>query len=382
MRVAMMTYQTRPRGGVVHASKLAEALAKQGVNVELFSLFNLKQKKKKEEVRFHRPLSVPSYIYGFDPKSNNAVKLTNQMIGLYVKNLPKDFDIYHTHDCIGGNALFKLRDKWNLPAPTVRTIHHIDSFSINKLNEIQERGILACDQKMVVSKYWQRQLKTDYGIKSYLTYNGIELKVFNLKVKGKKVREKHELGDGPLVLFVGGTEPRKGLEYLLYAMELIKKDIPDAKLLAVGKEAFSSSRGERTFFNILIKRLGIRDSVKFAYDIEESELPKYYAACDVFALPSRMEGWGLSLMEAMACGKPVVATKVGGIPELVKNKENGYLVRPGDASALAKKIVYLLKHEDEAKEMGRDGRKKVRTYSWDKTAKKVKGIYERILKAS
>ncbi len=84
-------------------------------------------------------------------------------------------------------------------------------------------------------------------------------------------------------------------------------------------------------------------------------------------------------MEAMACGKPVVATKVGGIPELVKNNKNGCLVNPGDTTALAKRITRLLKNEDQAKGMGKEGIKKARTYTWDKTAKKVKGIYEGIL---
>jgi glycosyltransferase-like protein len=375
----MMTYQTRPRGGVVHASKLAEALARQGVKVELFALFNLKDKKKREKIEFYRSLKIPCNIYGFEPKTKNVTALVNQMINTYMKNLPVDFDLYHTHDCVGGNALYNLKKKWRLPAPTVRTIHHIDAFTSKKLNEFQKKAVKFCDHKMVVSKYWQKQLKKDYGIKAYLTYNGIETKIFNPKVKGNKVREKHDVGGSPLVLFVGGLEPRKGLEYLLMAIELVRKDVPDAKLIVVGKEAFSSSDGENRFFKVLQKRLGIKDNIIFAGNVDDDVLPQYYAACDVYALASRMEGWGLSLMEAMACGKPVVATKVGGIPELVNSKKNGFLVSPGDTSALAKRITHLLKNENDAKEMGKEGIKKAKTYTWDKTAKKVKGIYEGIL---
>lgn len=379
LKIAMMTYQTQPRGGVVHASKLAEALVRQGVKVELFALYNLANKRKGETIEFYRPLKIPCNIYGFDPRTKNVIALVNQMINSYMKNLPVDFDIYHTHDCVGGNALYNLKKKWRLPAPTVRTIHHIDTFASKKLSDFQEKAVKFCDHKMVVSKYWQKQLKKDYGIKTYLTYNGIETKIFNPKVKGNKVREKHNIGDAPLVLFVGGLEPRKGLEYLIMAMELVKKDLPDSKLIVVGKEAFSSSEGENRFFKILQKRLGIDDNIIYAGNVDDDILPQYYAACDVYALPSRMEGWGLSLMEAMACGKPVVATKVGGIPELVKNNKNGCLVNPGDSTALAKRITRLLKNENEAKEMGKEGIKKARTYTWNKTAKKVKGIYEGIL---
>ena len=84
-------------------------------------------------------------------------------------------------------------------------------------------------------------------------------------------------------------------------------------------------------------------------------------------------------MEAMATGKPVVATKVGGIPELVDDKINGFLINPGDTRTLAKKITYLLRNENVAVQMGEKGAKKARSYSWDKTAKRVKEIYENIL---
>jgi len=301
------------------------------------------------------------------------------MIDEYVKNLPKDFDLYHTHDCVGGNALYIMKKKGLLHSPTIRTVHHIDTFRSKKLLDFQETAVRYCDHKIVVSRYWQRYLKIKLNIDAYLTYNGIETDLFNPSVDGNAIREKHGIGDRPLVLFVGGLEQRKGLEYLLMAMELVQKKVPEVQLIVVGKGAFSSYPGERTFFNILFKRLGIEDYVELVFDIDDKELSKYYAACDVFALPSRMEGWGLSIMEAMATGKPVIATKVGGIPELVEDKVNGYLCNPGDVTAIAKRIIHLLKNKDVAGRMGKEGVRKVRSYSWEKTAKKVKNIYEEIL---
>ena len=301
------------------------------------------------------------------------------MINEYVKNLPFDFDLYHTHDCIGGNALYTLKKKELIRSPTIRTIHHIDAFRNKKLLDFQERAARFCDYKMVVSKYWKNYLKKSFKIDAYITYNGVEPSVFNPRVDGSAIREEYNIGDKPLVLFVGGLEPRKGLEYLLFAMELVKREVPETHLIVVGKEAFSSHLGEDTFFNVLLKRLGLEDCIDFAFDIHDDDLPKYYAACDVFALPSRMEGWGLSLMEAMATGKPVVTNKVGGIPELVDDKVNGYLCRPGDVTTMAKRIIILLQHEDIKKGMGKEGVKKVRNFSWEKTAKKVKKIYQEIL---
>jgi glycosyltransferase-like protein len=379
MRIAMMTYRTHPRGGVVHSSKLAEHLSKLGVDVELFSLINKNEHQAEEPLEFYRPLQVPFTIFPYKSRTKEVIANVNQMIDEYVENLPDDFDLYHTHDCIGGNALHILKKNGLLSNPTVRTIHHIDSFRNKRLRNFQDKAVRFCDHKMVVSKYWQNYLKEKLSINASLSYNGVNTDLFNPRVKGESIREKHDLGDKPVILFVGGLEPRKGLEYLLFAMEHLKKRVPDVKLIVIGKGAFSSNRGECTFFNVLVKRLGIEDCVNFAFDIDDDELPKYYAACDVFALPSRMEGWGLSIMEAMATAKPVVATKVGGIPELVDNKVNGYLCNPGDSIALAKNIVHLLKNQDVAEEMGKEGLKKARSYSWEKTAKKVKSVYEGIL---
>jgi glycosyltransferase-like protein len=379
MRVAMMTYRTLPRGGVVHSSKLAEHLSKLGMEVELFSLFDMNEQKAKNKIEFYRPLQVPCKIFSFKPKSKNIISYVNQMIDGYVENLPLDFDLYHTHDCVGGNALFIMKKKGLLKSPTIRTVHHIDAFRSKELLDFQEMAVKYCDHKIVVSKYWQRYLKNKLNIDAHLVYNAVETDFFNPGVDGKAIREKHELGDRPIVLFVGGLEPRKGLEYLLMAIALVQKKIPEVQLIVVGKGAFTSHPGEKTFFNVLIKRLDLEDNVEFVYNIKDVELAKYYAACDVFALPSRMEGWGLSLMEAMATGKPVVSTNVGGIPELVENKVNGYLCNPGDVTTLSKKIIYLLKNEDVAKEIGKMGLKKARSYSWEKTAKRVKNIYERIM---
>lgn len=379
MRVAMMTYRTLPRGGVVHSSKLAEYLSKLNVDVELFSLFDTNEQKGNEDVEFYRPLQVPCKIFSFEPKSKNVITYVNQMINEYVENLPKDFDLYHTHDCVGGNALYIMKKKGLIHSSTIRTVHHVDTFRSKKFLDFQETAVRYCDHKMVVSKYWQRYLKKKLNIDAYLVYNAIETELFNPSVDGNAIREKHELGDRPLVLFVGGLEPRKGLEYILMALELVQKKVPEVQLIGIGKGAFTSYPGEETFFNVLIKRLGLEDHVEFVFDIDDNELAKYYAACDVFALPSRMEGWGLSIMEAMATGKPVVATKVGGIPELVENKINGYLCNPGDVTAIAKRIIHLLKNEDVAERMGKEGVRKASSYSWEKTAKKVNNIYEKIL---
>lgn len=379
MRVAMMTYSIMPRGGVVHSSKLAEHLAELNVEVDLFALCNTNGMEMEKEIKFYRPLNVPYTIYPFKQQSDNVISYVKQMINEYENNLPKDFDLYHTHDCVGGNVLCSLKKKNEIQAPTIRTIHHLDSFQNKDLLKFQETAARNCDYKMVVSKYWQKYFKEKLNIDSYITYNGVDTDLFNPNVDGSSVRKKYGIENEPVILFVGGLEPRKGLEYLLFALKAVQKEIPDIRLIVVGKNAFSSLPGERTFFEVLLKRLNLKDCVDFAFHVNEADIPKYYAACDVFVLPSNMEGWGLSIMEAMATEKPVVATRVGGIPELVENGRNGFLCNPGDISELARRIIYVLKNNEVAKKMGKNGLVTTRSFSWEETAQKVKKIYDDIL---
>jgi glycosyltransferase involved in cell wall biosynthesis len=127
---------------------------------------------------------------------------------------------------------------------------------------------------------------------------------------------------------------------------------------------------------MLVERLRLENHVKIIDYIDERDVPKYYAACDVYAMPSRMEGWGIGIMEAMSAGKPVVATRAGGIPELVSSGKNGILVEPGNVSALASAISKLLASQALRNRLGAAGRKTVRRYSWEETARKTINVYE------
>jgi D-inositol-3-phosphate glycosyltransferase len=176
-------------------------------------------------------------------------------------------------------------------------------------------------------------------------------------------------------LFVGGLEPRKGLEYLVHAMELVVEEVPQTRLIAVAKAGFRGT-DEVGWFKVLADRLGLSGHIEFHESVPQSKLLELYADCDVLALPSRTEGWGLALMEAMACGKPVVASRVGGVPELVRDGVEGFLVEAGDVRALGSHIAGLLKDPGLRTKMGEAGIQRVRGFSWDATARVVLEAYE------
>lgn len=367
MKVAMLTYSTRPRGGVVHALKLSERLRILGVEITLYSLARAddldSMKGYFREV--HVPFDISPYVWHAD-----LVTRLERMIDSYMENLPRDADLYHSQDCVGGTALAQMKERGIISAPVFRTIHHVDDFAEPKLFEFERRAVGNADHRFVVSKYWQEHLKRDYGYESVIAYNGLDPSDFEPLPKNRS--------EVPTVLFVGGLEPRKGLEYLVQAMKIVVGTFPDARMVAVAKTGFRGT-DDWSSYRMLADRLGLTNSVEFYDSVGQETLLGFYSDCDVLALPSKNEGWGLSLMEAMACGKPVVASRVGGIPELVRDGTDGILVESGDVEALADSILRLLKDPALRKRMGKAGRQRVKAFKWDSTARVVLNEYERAL---
>ncbi len=292
------------------------------------------------------------------------------MISAYSSNLPSDADIYHAQDCVGGTALMRMKDEGRISAPVFRTIHHVDDFAEPLLFEFEKRAVANADHRFVVSQYWKDVLKREYGYDSIIIYNGLDAKDFATMPKRRSTV--------PTVLFVGGLEPRKGLEHLFLAMERVSKDQPTARLVAVAKAGF---RGvdNASWFETLADRIGIRDRIIMLESVEQQDLMQLYADSDLLVLPSRNEGWGLSLMEAMACGKPVVASRVGGIPELVRDGIEGILVEQGDVISLAEAISRILEDSNLADKLGQAGRDRIKQFTWDSAADTVLAEYRRAI---
>lgn len=216
-----------------------------------------------------------------------------------------------------------------------------------------------------------------YRDKIVVVPNGINKGEFDIGYSKVECREKLGLPiDDEMILFLGGLAPHKGPDVLLKAMPKILKDIPNVKLVFVG------DGGMKEELERLCKKMDVEKYVKFTGfvgDVFKKAL--YYKAADVFVLPSLLESFGNVNLEAMACSLPIVASKVGGVPAVVKDGENGLLVQPRDLEVLANAVIHLLDNEDVREKMGKDGRKKVEEYSWEKVAEDMEKVYLSLIKA-
>lgn len=187
------------------------------------------------------------------------------------------------------------------------------------------------------------------------------------------IRYKEESGH---LLFVGCIEPRKGLLNLLKAIKIVKRSVPLVKLIIVGKKTDLEYFRKITYF---IVNEGLINNVIYKGTIEKRDLIKEYQRCSIFVLPSKIEPFGIVLLEAMASEKPVIATNVGGIPYVVHDRESGFLVKAGDVDALADRILLLLEHEDLRRKMGKKGREIAKRFKWQSIAQETVDFYYEIL---
>ncbi len=290
---------------------------------------------------------------------------------LELKRLIRDVkpDIVHTHSCLSGRISAKLSR-----IPVVYTKHgqvkpvrgRLKKWLNRVMSDVFSDGIIAVSQKVY------RELVAS-GVKPsrvVCVMNGIDVSAFTPK------DARHLSGQSPKRNIVVGTaarlDPVKALDVLIDAARMVMNSLPEARFLIAGAgpmEETLKTKIQTTRLEPYIKMLGFVDDMK-----------QFLSGLDIFVLCSRQEGLGLSALQAMAAGLPVVATDVGGLPEAVINDETGFLVPPGDAKLLAQAIVRLAIDPDMAAQMGVMGRKRVEQFFDSKEmAENTMNLYHAVL---
>jgi phosphatidylinositol alpha-1,6-mannosyltransferase len=205
-------------------------------------------------------------------------------------------------------------------------------------------------------------------------YPGADVDAFRPDLDVDEIRARHGLGGRPIVVCVSRLVPRKGQDVLIRAMPDVVRRVPDAALLIVGDGPYRPAL-ERLAFEAPPR------SVILAGEVGEDELPRYYAAGDVFAMPCRtrkggleVEGWGNVFIEAAACGRPVVVGDSGGARESLVDGVTGHLVEGANVQQVADTVAGLLEDPARAAAMGRAGRERVeRSFTWPRAAGQLAG---------
>jgi len=198
--------------------------------------------------------------------------------------------------------------------------------------------------------------------------NGVDLSEF------AGLAEARRPSDSVTGLFVGRIEPdQKGLVPLVRSIALLPHAVP-FQIRLVGEDW-----GGTALLKSMAERLGITDRVVFVGKLDRGALVREYAKADFLVLPSLFEPFGIVLLEAMAAGLPVIASNVGGIPEVVADEDSGLLVEPGNPGALADAILRLCRHEGLRREMGYDGKVRASRYSWESVTPQIHAVYQQAL---
>jgi len=383
-------------GGLVNnVVRLAKGLSKKGHDIYIITSDT-------NNVLRNKPLSFswgeiyPVYIYSkYGSLGLGAEFLIKGIAKILKEQHKKKFDIFHFHS---GYSIFGLVSTLShvfLKVPTIFTLYSpIQSKPLKDRKGIYQRlsskfftrfFLSNAGKITAISENTRKSLK-GIGFKErdiVLTPPVINTEIFNQQLP--KLQKREELGipmEAPMIFYCGNWAIWKGIDILIDAMPEIIKEYPDIRLVIAWGEAYNWYDERKLMISKKIKELGLDKNVMEVGIVEDVQL--LMAACDVFVAPFRntdgVADQPLSILEAMACGKPVIATNVGGIPEVVKHKINGLLVKPGNVSELKNALLYILENKNEAKRMGNNAAKYVaENYSVEAVVERMERIYKEVI---
>ncbi|MCU1406895.1 MAG: hypothetical protein JWQ43_3198 [Glaciihabitans sp.] len=362
IRLALLTYSTKPRGGVVHTLALAEALAAQGVDVTVWTLG------RGGDAVFFRPVdpAVTVRVVPFEARDGETVgkRIVRSIAVLRAAFTPADYDLVHAQDCISANAVERC----------IRTVHHLDQFATPELVACHERAIVEPLALVCVSAAVASEVAAGWGRTATVIPNGVDAERFATAAGQGDVavaaRERWRTLYGRYVLAVGGIEPRKGTRDLLEAFAALGRC--DLSLVVAGGETLFDYRAYRSEFNERARQLGI--TVHVLGTINDDDLPALVAGAAVLGFVSTKEGFGLAAMEALAAGVPVVARDLPVLHEVFRDT-----VRyAADVGAIAAALTSSLDDPLDA----RPGSALANGYRWDAAAAAHIVLYQSLVSAA
>jgi len=273
--------------------------------------------------------------------------------------------------------------------PSVATVHDLGFLELpeewemldgvaRQMLRLSLAGLKRVDMIVADSEFTHHGIIRHLGIppeRAVTIYPGIDHELFRPISDAREMLVRHyshlaAIAPAPWLLYVGSELPRKNMSTLLQAIALVRKQIPNIRLIKVGSAGGEHFRRETSR---VISELGLEDHIVIFEDVPEAALPLFYGAADAFVTASRLEGFGLPALEAMACGTPVVCSNAGALPEVVGDA--GFLVEPHDARGFAEAMVQVWKDGHLRNRLIEIGLQRCRLFAWEQAAAETVGVY-------
>jgi len=386
MRIAFYSWESLhsiPVGGVgVHVTELAAALERRKHEVHVFTRLGHGQNE------YDNVLGVHYHRCGF-PLSNNFVDEINNMCRAFVKctfdveSTNGKFDIVHAHDWLASNAAVWIKEGRGHKA--ILTMHSTEygrngnrffGGQSQRVTDHERHGTYVADRVITVSNQLKDEVKWLYQLpddKTRVIYNGVNAQNFDHDVDPGTIKKQYAIGPlDPTVLFVGRMVVQKGPDILVRAMPAVLRFYPNTKFVFVGDGHM------RNEIASLAHHQGCAHALRLLGTKQGREVVDLFKTCDVLAVPSRNEPFGIVILEGWSAGKPVVSTKRGGPAEFVWHGVNGLQV-DDTPDSVAWGLGTLLADHNRCRWMGRNGRAAVEAaFSWDSIAEQTELVYNSV----
>lgn len=367
IRVAMLGSYLKPGGVAVHTQKLAKYLSyHEDIELYIITIGNKHRQFKKDNLNIHEinellpfPFSIPTIVWFL---RREIIEINPDIVHAQGSSFP-----YSTV------ATF-FQNKY----PTLLTVHSIVAKELEfhsgfnfilgaLLHKPNERYVLSKISNIIVCSPKMKDLVANMtNAKIHVIPNGIDFDDIRNVQPDKSIKY-------PSILYVGRLHKIKGIDVLLNAVPKLMEKMQHLHIYITG------SGPEEGNLKKLVKTLNIEENVKFLGFASNGQKYPYYKSADVCVFPSLYETFGIVLLEAMALGKPIVASNVGGIPFLVEHGKNGLLFDCGNVEDLAEKTRILLENKELREKMGKTGKEMVKKFSWEIIAERTIAMYKEIL---
>jgi glycosyltransferase-like protein len=333
LRIAILAHSTNPRGGVVHALELGDALCRLGHDAAVHA-------PDEGGAGFFRETLCRTMTVAASPVGRDVTAMAETRVADYIRHLEhpahRGFDVWHAQDGISGNALATLKER-GLIAGFARTVHHVDSFADPRLAALQARAIAAADSLFAVSQLWRDWLAREFGVTPHLVGNGVDTARFSPAegTTDAALRALLKLPVGEVFLAIGGVEQRKNTIRILEAFRIVHARHPSSCLVIAGGASLLDHNAYQAEFATALAASGLPDgAVIRTGPLPQAVMPALYRAADVLVFPSVKEGFGLVVLEAMASGVPVVTSRIAPFTEYLGDGDR-HGGRAGAAGACA-----------------------------------------------